>query len=657
MRKIYLLSILLSGAAVFSLSAQSGLWTDEGNYSIDWFDQDYDPSHYAEYHLSSAADLAGLAYLSETATFKNKKIILDRDIDLSAHYWRPVGGYVSSSYYTPVKFAGKFDGGTHVIKHMQVEVQGKAVGDTKVPVWGGLFAAVSEATIQYLTLDSTCSVKVTVDKSGYDFSSVYGGGIAGMAINTLFVDCHNHASVEVRKKAWSYEEPSEGVYAGGIAGRLTGQILSSTNTGTIVGFVESNNANYEVQAGGLSGSIGDGINMDGRIAGCENQGTVLAVNLSATAYVGGIVGEGAGEIVRCTNSGEITVEGEENTYVGGMVGIGEKDITECINMGTIKAEGDNNAFVGGIAGWGEGSIRYNRNRGEIRSSASRSAYVGGIIGDIGSGAETWLSCCYNTGNVTCTLSTGESYCGGIVGLNEHTLINCGNSGHIRIVSAGNGPVYAGGIAGKAEYIIWNSYNLGKVEAVSEVQTADDGVWGGGIAGKCSLYSGLIINCYTTADVTASSSYKAYAGWMSGENFPYLSCYYLSDAVVSGTENILSAGIPLSREEMQGEDFAVRLNEKAAHLSDAMGWELRPGENDGYPVLKDTPAGMEYVRSDRAAVIFGTEGFLVIRASRPADYRIYDLKGIRIMTVHAEAGETRIALPSGIYLINSQIVRI
>lgn len=84
--------LLLVGA--LSLFAQSGYWTDEGNYDISWYDKNQD-----EFHISTAQQLAGLAYLTNSEEgiagrhdygVHNKIFYLDADIDLSAHYWIPI---------------------------------------------------------------------------------------------------------------------------------------------------------------------------------------------------------------------------------------------------------------------------------------------------------------------------------------------------------------------------------------------------------------------------------------------------------------------------------------------------------------------------------------------------------------------------------------
>ena len=88
----------------------TGNWTDEGNYDISWCKTlDSKTSETLEvngkyylvypdwkkntYSIQTAAQLAGLAYLSNKASgdiFKGDKFMIEADLDLSAHYWVPI---------------------------------------------------------------------------------------------------------------------------------------------------------------------------------------------------------------------------------------------------------------------------------------------------------------------------------------------------------------------------------------------------------------------------------------------------------------------------------------------------------------------------------------------------------------------------------------
>lgn len=91
--------------------AQTGNWTDEGNYDTSW----WDGNNRSEYHITTAEQLAGLSYLSQQGTtFLQSRIVLDNDLDMGAHYWTPIK-----------KFGGFFDGNGHTFPEYRYK-----------PVWG-----------------------------------------------------------------------------------------------------------------------------------------------------------------------------------------------------------------------------------------------------------------------------------------------------------------------------------------------------------------------------------------------------------------------------------------------------------------------------------------------------------------------------------------
>ena len=88
-------------------STPSGLWSN--NADTDW------GSNYAEsneFYISTAAQLAQFAYMVNNSSkqFSGKTVRLIADIDLSAHYWVPIG------YKEARAFAGTFDGQEHTIR-------------------------------------------------------------------------------------------------------------------------------------------------------------------------------------------------------------------------------------------------------------------------------------------------------------------------------------------------------------------------------------------------------------------------------------------------------------------------------------------------------------------------------------------------------------
>src|SRR5699024_10734876 len=115
-----------------------GYWSDEGNYSTDFLTTN-EGSESRPYYISTAAELAGLAYLinnSETnAQYNSCYFLQTADIDLSDYWWDAIGS--SSSIY----FSGHYDGGGYTISGLYTEQ-----GTTSAYSYQGLFGYVRGAS-------------------------------------------------------------------------------------------------------------------------------------------------------------------------------------------------------------------------------------------------------------------------------------------------------------------------------------------------------------------------------------------------------------------------------------------------------------------------------------------------------------------------------
>ncbi|MCD8332106.1 MAG: hypothetical protein LUB63_06260, partial [Oscillospiraceae bacterium] len=158
-------------------------WTDSGNYDISWYDSSDETTSYT---LSSVAELAGVAYLvnSGTTDFSGVTLTLSTSIDLSAHYWYPIGGVstLSSSgipggYY----FAGTFNGNNETISGLYIQYISGNSGY-------GLFGCVQGGSIANVTL-STGAVNVGTNS----VSAI--GALVGYTNGDVY-NCHNQ-KVEV----------------------------------------------------------------------------------------------------------------------------------------------------------------------------------------------------------------------------------------------------------------------------------------------------------------------------------------------------------------------------------------------------------------------------------------------------------------------------
>ena len=131
-------------AAVIGTSAEDttpqGYWTDAGNYDISWCKTleaadanktvTVGGKHYyvkgdwtkQTYHITTPAQLAGLAYLSNITTgdlFKGDTFLIEANLDLGAHYWVPVCAKGDSSKFRG-SLIGSVNGGEAMISNMKI---------------------------------------------------------------------------------------------------------------------------------------------------------------------------------------------------------------------------------------------------------------------------------------------------------------------------------------------------------------------------------------------------------------------------------------------------------------------------------------------------------------------------------------------------------
>lgn len=307
-KALFCLGLFLLSAA---LQAQSK-WTDEGCYDISWYDKDAET-----YSISSASQLAGLAYLVNNATdlFEDKVVELTADIDLAGKEWVPIGDndqtkLDDTGVLRPTAFHGTFDGKNHTVSNMQIDIDDNELASKDREWLVGLFGE-SKGLIQNLHMEGgSIKVQLTTNLPYEQWNhSISTGGVCGKGKTVS--RCTSSASIDV---ATRYTEG----YTGGILGQ---------------GYVEH----------------------------CENTGKVTGTNGSC---IGGVLG--SGQAYRCTNRGEVVSIGRD-LYVGGIAGsvayrlgstsleTGNSYADGCINYGNVSNTADNGfvCYMGGIAGTGD----------------------------------------------------------------------------------------------------------------------------------------------------------------------------------------------------------------------------------------------------------------------------------------------------------------
>lgn len=239
--------------------------------------------------------------------FKDKKIILDNDIDFSLQEFRPVGSEKSP-------FRGEFDGNNKKISNIRFisGIEQK-----------GIFGYAEKATIENIIIESG-DIKENISEK-CNIASV-----VGKIKDTNIVNCSNNADISSK---------GSNKYAGGIVAMAEGRcyIVDCINNGKISAYIEG-------------GILAKG---DGRITlrNCVNNG------IMKTLYeAGGIVSELAGKdqntavIECCRNNGDILYSANPINYgsIAGIVGTAGKircacTVRYCYNTGNITGTECGNA--------------------------------------------------------------------------------------------------------------------------------------------------------------------------------------------------------------------------------------------------------------------------------------------------------------------------
>ena len=236
-------------------STPSGLWSN--NADTDW-GGNYAESN--EFYISTAAQLAQFAYMVNNSSkqFSGKTVRLIADIDLSAHYWVPIG------YKEARAFAGTFDAEGHTIR-------GVYFNSGSFPTSGNVFCGI-------FGVNAAGGIVKNINVASSTFEAVYNvGGV--VAYNKGTVErCYVGSDVIVRSTAAGNSNQ---------AIRFAGIVAS--NLGTVRGCVSDAN---------LSDHKGKGRN-----------------------YIGGIVGHNFGGVESCVFLGDADRLGyDTQDHIGPIVG-------------------------------------------------------------------------------------------------------------------------------------------------------------------------------------------------------------------------------------------------------------------------------------------------------------------------------------------------
>ena len=355
------------------------------------------------YKIASAENLAYLALqVNSGTTYDEMYFKQTANIDLSAHYWVPIGTDETNC------FSGKYNGGEHVIFNMT----------TKTVNISGLFGTIQGANISNLGIED--SVIIGMQRAG---------GLAGKATSegrgNMIQNCYNSANVTVDG---TFNDESVPIFAGGIIGSC--DIINITNcynSGTI-NAIHSGNVSY---VGGMFGAA------QGEIKNCYNNGMVYATSNDSVSLAGicaSKTANGSLTIANCFNAGEIYAEKASHANIGGLGGAFSAHfyIYNSYNIGNLYSKINNTQIGGIVCGT------------SVKPTALLTRYISIID-------------CINIGTIQSTYSNGsaEGIYGGIIGsfsssnellgIPRTTIKGCINKSSLSSLSSIN----KGGIVGKA----------------------------------------------------------------------------------------------------------------------------------------------------------------------------------------------------------------
>lgn len=233
------------------------------------------------YHISTAAQLAGLAELVNDGTnFDGKTVELSADINLNNMDWKPIGmdtNSASNRSYQGTAFAGVFDGNGYTISNIKVEEENYD--------FLGFFGGVDGATIQNLKVES-CSISET---EGTNFFETEGAGFsrdvnedAGAFIGYVGTGGVSISNIQIDDIT---------VYGDRVSGSLLGWVAGATQISNVDVTNATILSSYD-RAGGLVGYVGGSTAYDVSITDTSVQGAVRQSSVISSPWAAaGLIGQ------------------------------------------------------------------------------------------------------------------------------------------------------------------------------------------------------------------------------------------------------------------------------------------------------------------------------------------------------------------------------
>ena len=255
--------------------------------------------------IESCEDLYDFSKSVNNGTFSDTTVMINSVIDC-VNVTEP---FVPIGIANP--FNGTFFGNGYKIKNLNIESD---------EIAAGLFGRTSNAELNNIVLDPSCSVKATVSSANKKI--VYAGGIVGYAYCTTIKGCLNFADVTF---SGVLTNDTSIIDIGGIVGNFfigynsISTVKDSANYGSII---VKNEISGNVHMGGVIGMMYSTFSNYVSFTNCLNYGLISVKALNVTAFVGGIIGESTSAKVKyCVNAGQIDALNNAISYsVGSIIG-------------------------------------------------------------------------------------------------------------------------------------------------------------------------------------------------------------------------------------------------------------------------------------------------------------------------------------------------
>lgn len=315
---------------------------------------------------------------------------------------------------------------------------------------------------------STSTIKKCFATGNVTGSADYVGGLAGVVYNGDIENCYATGKISGTNNVGGLVGSGRNIADSYATGKVTG---SGENIGGLAGQAFEITSSYAkgdvINSGRYTGGLVGNVNNNRNITDCHATGNVTVTG--SNQYVGGIVGNTAGNLTNCYATGDITAT--DSQYVGGLAGYSmnsNSTLANCYAKGNVSGRDE----VGGLIGQCYGMITDSHAYGDVIGASGN---IGGLTGTVYSRIQNSSA----NGNVKSTGSTGNV--GGLVGSSSNTGVsNCYATGDV------SGGEYAGGLVGVSTTTINKSYSLGKVSGANNK---------GGLVGGGSISSNDITDGY------------------------------------------------------------------------------------------------------------------------------------------------------------------